>query len=360
MPIQSQDLFRLLDLMVEKNASDLHIHVGRPPCIRLSGRLKNINHPALTPEETTALIDAIIPPGKKKEFREGGSSDFGYAFGTKARFRVAVFRSKGTDAMVCRLIPSKLLSFQQIGLTEKVVELLNRPRGLLLVTGPTGSGKTTTLATMVNHVNENEDVHIITIEDPIEYYHDHKKAIITQREVGSDVPSFKEAIRRALREDPDVILCGEMRDLDTISTAITAAETGHLVLGTLHTTGSARTVDRIIDQFPPEQQEQVRVQLSVSVIGVISQMLMPRADGKGVVAAFEVMVMTPAIENHIRKNETFKIPSTIQTSRNLGMFLLDDHLWELYGQGAIDKDELLMKCQNPRAIREKLGIQETA
>jgi twitching motility protein PilT len=356
MPIQGPDLYRLFDLMVEKGASDLHVQVGRPPVIRLQGRLKNVNHPSLTPPETTALVTEIAPPGKMKEFREVGSADFGYAFGTKARFRVAVFRSKGHDSMVCRLIPSKLLTFEQIGLVPKVVELLDRPRGLLLVTGPTGSGKTTTLATMVNHVNETEDCHIVTIEDPIEYYHEHKKSIVTQREVGTDVTTFHEAIRRALREDPDVIMLGEMRDLETIATAITAAETGHLVLGTLHTTGSARTVDRIIDQFPPEQQEQVRVQLSVSIIAVISQVLMPRADGRGVVAAFEVMVMTPAIENHIRKNETFKIPSTIQTSRNLGMFLLDDHLWELYTQGAIDKSELLSKCQNPRGIKEKLGI----
>ncbi len=356
MPLQGPDLYRLFDLVVEKNASDLHIAVGRPPVIRFHGHLKNVTAPPLTPAESTALISEIIPPAKLKEFREVGSADFGYAFGTKARFRVAVFRSKGTDSMVCRLIPSKLLTFEQIGLSPRVVDLLDRPRGLLLVTGPTGSGKTTTLATMVNHINETEDCHIITIEDPIEYYHDHKRSIITQREVGTDVPRFGEAIRRALREDPDVVMLGEMRDLETIATAITAAETGHLVLGTLHTTGSARTVDRIIDQFPPEQQEQVRVQLSVSVIGVISQVLMPRADGKGVVAAFEVMVMTPAVENHIRKNETFKIPSTIQTSRQLGMFLLDDHLWDLYTQNVIDRAELLAKCQNPRAIREKLGI----
>ena len=360
MPIQGSDIYRLFDLMVEKRASDLHVQVGRPPVIRLNGRLKNVNHPALTPEETLALISEIIPEGKMKEFRAEGSSDFGYAFGTKARFRVACFRSKGNAAMVCRLIPSRLLTFQQIGLPERVIELLDRPRGLLLVTGPTGSGKTTTLATMVNHINENEDVHIITIEDPIEYYHDHKRAVVTQREVGTDVPRFNEAIRRALREDPDVIMLGEMRDLETIATAITAAETGHLVLGTLHTTGSARTVDRIIDQFPPEQQEQVRVQLSVSVIAVISQVLMPRADGNGVVAAFEVMVMTPAIENHIRKNETFKIPSVIQTGRHLGMFLLDDHLWELYQSKQIDKGELLAKAQNPRALREKLGLAESA
>jgi twitching motility protein PilT len=360
MPIQGSDIYRLFDLMVDKNASDLHIAVGRPPVIRLNGRLKNVNHPPLSAAETTALISEIVPPGKLKEFREQGSTDFGYAFEKKARFRVACFRAKGTDAMVCRLIPSRLLTFKQIGLPDRVVELLSRPRGLLLVTGPTGSGKTTTLATMVNHVNEHEDVHIITIEDPIEYYHEHKKSVVTQREVGTDVPRFSEAIRRALREDPDVIMLGEMRDLETIATAITAAETGHLVLGTLHTTGSARTVDRIIDQFPPEQQEQVRVQLSVSIVAVISQVLMPRADGSGVVAAFEVMVMTPAIENHIRKNETFKIPSVIQTGKHLGMFLLDDHLWELYTTQQIDREQLLAKAQNPRQMREKLGLAEGA
>ncbi len=356
MPIQGPDIFRLFDLVIEKSASDLHITVGRPPVVRLQGHLKNINHPALTPPETLALIHEIAPEGKLKELHELGGCDFGYAYGTKARFRIACMRAKGSYGMVCRLIPSKLLTFEQIGLPQRVVELLDRPRGLLLVTGPTGSGKTTTLATMVNYLNDNDDGHIITIEDPIEYFHDHKKSIVTQREVGSDVPKFSEAMRRSLRQDPDVILLGEMRDLETIATAITAAETGHLVLGTLHTTGSARTVDRIIDQFPAEQQEQVRVQLSVAIIGVISQVLMPRADAKGVVAAFEVMIMTPAIENHIRKKETFKIPSTIQTSRNLGMNLLDDHLWELHAQGAIDQATMLTYCQNPRGIREKLGI----
>src|SRR5262245_2110768 len=354
--MQGPDIFKLFDLVVDQNASDLHITVGRPPVLRVRGRLRNLQVPPLTPQETTSLIREIVPPGKWDEFQRVKSADFGYAYGTKARFRVAIFRSKGSDCMVCRLSPTKLLSFQQIGLTEKIVHLLDRPRGLLLVTGPTGSGKTTTLATMVNHINDSQDVHLITIEDPIEYFHDHKKAIITQREVGTDVPAFGEAIRRALREDPDVIMLGEMRDLETIATAITAAETGHLVFGTLHTTGSARTVDRIIDQFPPEQQEQVRVQLSVAIVAVISQVLMPRADGKGVVAAFEVMIMTPAIENHIRKKETFKINSTIQTSRGLGMFLLDDHLWELYTQGTIDQPTMIGHCTNPRAMREKLGL----
>jgi twitching motility protein PilT len=288
-----------------------------------------------------------------------GSADFGFAHSARARFRVAVFRQRGCDAMVCRLIPSRLLTFEELGLSREVIQLVERPRGLLLVTGPTGCGKTTTLATMIDHVNRTQAIHIVTIEDPIEYYHEHKRAIVNQREVGTDVPSFAEAIRRALREDPDVVLLGEMRDLQTIATAITAAETGHLVFGTLHTTGSARTVDRIVDQFPPEQQEQVRVQLSVSLIGVISQVLMPRADGKGMIAGFEIMVMTPGIENHIRKNETFKIPSAIQTGRNKGMLLLDDHLLELHHAGKIDQNQVLAKCQDIRRTREKLGLAVT-
>jgi twitching motility protein PilT len=356
MPIAGNDIYRLFDLVVEKDASDLHLTVGRPPCIRLHGSLRNINHPPLTAEETTALIEEIIPAGKLEELRTGGSADFGYAHQDKARFRVAVFRQKSHDAMVCRLIPNDMLTFEQLGLSRSVVELLDRPRGLVLVTGPTGSGKTTTLATMIDHINQNQDIHIITVEDPIEYYHDHKRAIMTQREVGTDVPEFAEAIRRALREDPDVILLGEMRDLETISTAITAAETGHLVFGTLHTTGSARTVDRIIDQFPPEQQEQIRVQLSVSLLAVISQVIMPRADGSGRVAAFEFMAMTPGIENHIRKNETFKIPSVIQTGRAKGMYLLDDNIWDLYQAGTIDQAQALSKCQDLRRMKERLGL----
>ena len=357
MAIIGEDIHRLFDTMVETGASDLHITVGRAPVLRLKGRLREVKHDPLTASEVDALINEIIPKVKREEFDEVGSSDFAWAHGEKARFRVATFMQKGSPAMVCRLIPSRLLTFEQIGLSEETIKMLDRPRGLLLITGPTGSGKTTTLATMIDYINQNRELHIITVEDPIEYYHDHKSCIVNQREVGVDVPSFAEAIRRALREDPDVILLGEMRDLETISTAITAAETGHLVLGTLHTTGSARTVDRIIDQFPADQQDMVRVQLSVSLIGVISQVLMPRADTKGMQAGFEIMVMTPGIENHIRKNETFKIPSAIQTGRNRGMILLDDHLVDLYERGIIDKEQVLLKCQNPRNIGERLGIE---
>ena len=254
-----------------------------------------------------------------------------------------------------RLIPSKLLSFEQIGLPESVRHMLTLHRGLVLVTGPTGSGKTTTLATMIDWINQNRDVHIITIEDPIEFYHSSRKAHITQREVGSDVPTFAEAMRRALRQDPDVILLGEMRDLDTTSAAITAAETGHLVFGTLHTTGSARTVDRVIDQYPTNQQEQIRAQLAVAMVGVVSQILVPTADGKGRVAAFEVMLMNPAIENHIRKCETFKIPSVLQTSRRAGMVLLDDSLLELYRSGKITRDCALEHSFDRKSLEARLG-----
>ncbi len=345
---------QLFDLLVEENASDVHITVGRPPVVRKHGRLRDVRHPPLTPADTMALVESVAPERMLTEFRERGSADFGLPHGTRARFRVAIFRQRGHAAMVCRLIPSKLLSFEEIGLPKQVQELCDRPRGLVLVTGPTGSGKTTTLATMIDYINTNEDTHIITIEDPIEYYHAHKKSIVNQREVGVDVPSFSEALRRALRQDPDVILLGEMRDMETIATAITAAETGHLVFGTLHTTGSARTMDRIIDQFPADQQEQIRVQLSVSILGVVSQVLMPREDKPGMIAGFEVMIMSPAVENHIRKAETFKIPSTIQTSRNVGMFLLDEHLTELLKAGKINRETALSKSANQRSYRSKL------
>lgn len=356
MPYAPGDIHLLFDTMVSQSASDLHITVGRPPVLRMKGGLRNIKGDPLEDEDCKKLIYEIMPPGKVKEFESEGSADFGHAHGDKARFRVAVFKQKQRHAMVCRLIPNELLTFEQIGLSKTVIDMLDRPRGLFLVTGPTGSGKTTTLATMIDYINQHHEHHIITIEDPIEYFHEHKRSLVNQREVGTDVPSFAEAIRRALREDPDVILLGEMRDLETISTAITAAETGHLVFGTLHTTGSARTVDRIIDQFPPEQQEMVRVQLSVSLLGVLSQVLMPKADGSGMVAGFEIMVMTAGIENHIRKKETFKIPSALQTGRQKGMMLLDDHLFELFTEGKISTEQALLKCQNPRAMREKLGM----
>jgi len=288
------------------------------------------------------------------EVQSIGTSDMGLAHDDGNRFRVSVLRQRGRYSAVLRLIPSKLLTFEQIGLPESVKPLLKKPRGLILVTGPTGSGKTTTLATMIDWINQNDDCHIITIEDPIEYYHTHGRGLVTQREVGVDVPDFSEAMRRALRQDPDVILLGEMRDLETISAAISAAETGHLVFGTLHTTGSARTVNRIIDAFPANQQEQIRAQLSVALLAVVSQVLLPKKEGHGRVAAFEVMIMTPAIANLIRKNETNKIPSTIQTSKKLGMITLDDYLLELFKKGLISRETALETAQDDKDLEVRL------
>ncbi len=345
----------LLESCVRQGASDLHVTVGRPPVLRVHGRLVDLaGQPAFEPAATEAFVKAIAPARSWKEASEVGTADFAIAHGTEARFRVSIYRQKGNWGAACRLIPSKLLSLEEIGLPEIVKELMTRPRGLLLVTGPTGSGKTTTLAAMVDYLNKSFDRHIVTIEDPIEYYHQHNKSIVMQRELHVDVPGFSEGMRRALRQDPNVILLGEMRDLETISAAITAAETGHLVLATLHTTGAARTVDRIIDAFPTDAQEQIRAQLSVSLIAVISQVLLTRSDQKGRVAAFEMMIMTPAIENHIRKNETFKIPSAIQMSRRLGMVLLDDHLAELFKAGKIDRETALRASQSPKDLEAKL------
>jgi twitching motility protein PilT len=352
------DIFQLMDFIHDQNGSDLHLSVGRPPTIRVSGRMRSIKGPSLTGDDTQHLANQLMPPRMKLEFREKGGADFSHAHQGKCRFRCAVYRQKGSVGIVLRLLPSRILSFEQIGLPLQVQQLLHRPRGLILVTGPTGSGKTTTLATMIDYVNTSFDHHIVTIEDPIEYYHDHKQSIMTQREVGTDVGTFAEAMRRVLRMDPDVILLGEMRDLETISTAITAAETGHLVLGTLHTTGSARTVDRIIDAYPADQQEQCRAQLSVALLAVISQVIMPRADKPGLIAGFEIMIMTPAIENLVRKNETFKIKSTLQTSRNLGMVQLDDYLWERFKEGKISKESMLQKSQEPKEIQRKLDFDE--
>jgi len=267
---------RLLDTVVRTGASDIHLTVGRKPTLRLHGGLKNLDTKVLDGDDCVSLMKQITPEKAQQELQEEGSCDFGFAYGTEARFRVAIFRQRGDIALVLRLIPTKLMSFEEIGLPTILKELIRRPRGLFIVTGPTGSGKTTSLATMIDYVNTNLERHIVTAEDPIEYYHYHKKSIVNQREVGNDVPSFSEALRRVLRADPDVILVGEMRDLETIEAAIRAAETGHLVFATLHTTGCSGTINRIIDAFPTNQQEQVRVQLSTALISVLSQVLLRR------------------------------------------------------------------------------------
>jgi len=344
------EMSEILQQCVDKKASDIHISVGRPVTLRLHGELLNISEENLKPEDTEALMKAITSENHRQKLEELGSVDFGFAFGKLARFRVNVFKQKGFYGIVLRQIPNELLTFQQIGLSERITELLHKPRGLILITGPTGSGKTSTLATMIDYINQNRSCHIITIEDPIEYYHEHKRSIVSQRELGVDTPSFSEALKRALRQDPDIILVGEMRDLETMEAAISAAETGHLVFGTLHTTGAARTVDRIIDAFPSHQQEQVRSQLASSIIAVISQVLIPKTGGGGRVAAFEIMITTPAISNLIRENKTFRITSDIQTGAKHGMNTLDSHLLTLYKKDLISYEEMLEKAHDPEQV----------
>ncbi len=344
---------RLLETCIKRGASDIHLTVGRPPVLRLHGHLRSLETKVLEPEDTVALMKSITPDRNQQEIQEEGGTDFGFAFGDAGRFRVSVFRQRGNLALVLRLIPSKFFTFEEIGLPKITKALCRRPRGLYLVTGPTGSGKTTTLASMINYINDNFDRHIVTVEDPIEYYHQHKKSIVNQREVGSDVPSFAEALRRVLRQDPDVILVGELRDLETMESAIRAAETGHLVFGTLHTTGCQGTVNRIIDAFPHEQQEQIRVQLSTTLIAVLSQALCPRIPS-GMVAAYEFMVVTPAIANLIRENKTFRIDSSIQTGKKYGMQLLDEHLLSLYMSNTISEEEAMDKARHPGEMQDKI------
>jgi len=349
------DAKELMSEAIRRGASDLHLNPGRRPVLRIDGRLVDLgDHGELADADTERLCRELTDERHWRELAEVGTTDFGLHHGDGNRFRVDVMRQRGRYSAVLRLIPSKLLSFEDIGLPESARDVLTRPRGLVLVTGPTGSGKTTTLAAMVDWINRHQDRHIVTIEDPVEYYHGHGKGLITQREIGEDVPDFPEAMRRVLRQDPDVILLGEMRDLATISAAITAAETGHLVFGTLHTTGSARTVDRIIDAFPANQQEQIRAQLSVSIVAVISQVLLPRKGGKGRVAAFEVMLMNSAIANLIRKNETNKIQSTIQTSRRFGMVTLDDFLADLVARDRIEREDALAAAQDRRDLEARI------
>ena len=345
---------QLLHTVVSRKASDLHLVGGRPPVLRLAGRLRALDLPTLTADDTESFMKEITPQRYQEEIGRVGGADFGYAFGDEARFRVSVFREKNRIGMNMRLLPNQFMTFEEVGLPQNVKNLLYLRRGLVLVVGPTGCGKTTTLATMLNFINVEMDRHIITIEDPIEYYHDHKKSIITQREIGSDVPSFAEAIRRGLRMDPDVMLVGEMRDLETMEAAITAAETGHLVFGTLHTTGAAKTVNRIIDAFPVNQQEQIRAQLSTSLAAVLSEELIPDVDGRGLVAAFEIMVVTASIAHLIRDQKAHRIDSDIQTGRKYGMISLDDSMFDLFRAGRIEYDEMIRRAQDATSLQRKI------
>jgi len=351
---------KLLEAAVKGGVSDIHITTGLPPVFRIDGGMKPQRTKVLTGDDTNALMKSITPERCQAELAEKGGTDFGFAFKDLARFRVSVFKQRGQIAMVLRQIPNKLLTPEQLGVPEICKKLATRPRGLFLVTGPTGSGKSTTLASLIDYINNNYDHHIITIEDPIEFYHYSKKSTVNQREIGNDVPSFSEALRRALRQDPDVILVGELRDLETIEAAISAAETGHVVFGTLHTTGAQGTVNRIIDAFPSSQQEQIRTQLSTAMLGVVSQTLLPKIGG-GRCAAYEVLVVTPAIGNLIRENKTFRINSAIQTGAKLGMRLLDDDLFRLWNERKVTEETVLAKAQNldelaARISKAKQGI----
>lgn len=358
------EMVNLLRMLVDRDGSDLHLAVNNPPVGRVHGRLHFFGDDFLTSDDTERLMKSIASVDNQQELQEVGGADFGFAFEDVARFRVSIFKQRGYVGIVLRLIPRNIMTFEELGLPTSIQDVITLPRGLVLVTGPTGSGKTTSLATMIDWLNTNYDHHIITVEDPIEYYHEHKKSIITQREVGVDVPTFSEALRRALRQDPDVILVGEMRDLATIEAAITAAETGHLVFGTLHTTGSVRTIDRIIDAFPTNQQEQIRTQLAGNLKAVISQTLLAKKSGFGRIAAFEIMIMTSAIQNLIRENKSFRITSAIQTGHKFGMCLLDEHLMALYRKGVVKYEDAKAKAQLPdefeAAARATGGFEKAA
>lgn len=345
------DIIGLVQSAVEKNASDLHITVGIPPMLRINGQLIKYNDEILYSDDTEKLVRQLLSEKQFEELNEKGQIDTSYSRSGIGRFRVNAYKQRGSYAMAIRVIPLLVPTIDELGLPSILKDISRTNRGLILVTGPTGSGKSTTLASMVNLINEEKNYHIITLEDPIEYLHRHNKSIVNQREIGTDTNSFSEALRAALRQDPDVILVGEMRDLDTISIALTAAETGHLVLSTLHTIGAAKTIDRIIDVFPPYQQQQIRIQLSTVIQAILSQQLVPKADGSGRVAAVEVMIATPAIRNLIREEKVHQIENAIQTGGKFGMKTMDKALLELYNGGIITKETLLNQAVNLDHVR---------
>lgn len=347
----------LLIHMLDADGSDLHLSVGSAPRIRVNGELAEVpGTPKLFGDDTSRIILPIVGENRLEEFNETWEADFSYSIPGRSRFRVNIFRQRGAMGAVLRTIPFGIPTIEQLGLPEVCTELSDKPRGLVLVTGPTGSGKSTTLAAMINYINENKAVHIMTMEDPIEFMHRNKKALVNQREIGEDTESFAAALKHVLRQDPDVILVGELRDLETISAAITAAETGHLVFGTLHTIGGPETIDRIIDVFPPEQQNQIRMQLSGSLQGVLSQVLCPIAEGKGRVLAQEIMLGVPAIGNLIREGKTHQMESIIQSSGALGMTTLDHSLRKLVEQRKISPETAVEKAKDPKSMAEALGF----
>lgn len=344
----------LLHASADAGASDLHLSVGIPPKCRINGELADLPFPPQSAEDTERIVMGFMTERQKGILADKGEVDFSYSIPALGRYRVNIFRQRGSYALVIRLVGSRIPTPEQLGLPPSVVELTKKKRGLVLVTGPTGSGKSTSLASLIDVINSQRNAHIITLEDPIEYLHAHKKAVVNQREIGLDTQSYGNALRAALREDPDVILVGEMRDLETIDIALTAAETGHLVFSTLHTIGAAPTIDRVIDVFPPHQQSQVRIQLGSVLEAVISQQLIPTLDGKGRIAAFEVMHGTVAIKNLIREGKSHQVPSIIQTSKKLGMITMDDAIYELFLKRKIGPEEALSFAQDMQALERKL------
>ena len=349
-------LYDLLSKAVAAGASDLHLTVASPPILRINGKLIRMTEENLTPEDTLGIIQEIMTPDQIEAFEKKGELDFSYSNPGLGRFRVNIYKQRGSYSMALRVVALKIPSMEALRLPPIIEELSKKQRGLVLVTGPTGSGKSTTLAAMIDHMNQNRNDHILTIEDPIEYLHKHNQSIVNQREIGHDSETFANALRAALRQDPDVILVGEMRDLETIATAITAAETGHLVLSTLHTIGAAKTVDRIIDVFPPHQQQQIRIQLASVIEAVISQQILPKADGTGRVAAFEVMTANTAVRNLIREGKTHQIQTVIQTGSSQGMQTMDASLINLYKNRMIDRETLKKYAVDSDAVMKQVGL----
>ncbi|KFL44428.1 twitching motility protein PilT [Lysinibacillus sp. BF-4] len=329
------EIIQLLQRAYDEGASDLHVTVGIPPTYRINGKLTPYGEDTLTSQQVAAMVETILPMGKQQEFVDKGETDFNYSLGEVCRFRVNAYHQRNEMTIAARLIPAKIPTIDALNMPQILYELADKPQGLILVTGPTGSGKSTTLAAMLDYINETKAKHIITLEDPIEYMHKHKKSVVNQREVGVDTESFASGLRASLRQDPDIILVGEMRDLETISTAITAAETGHLVFATLHTSSAATTIDRIIDVFPAHQQGQVRIQLANVLQGIISQRLFVRKDTKGRIAATEILVQLPSIANLIRNEKVHQIPSVMQTNKALGMHTLHMSMQNLIARGTI-------------------------
>lgn len=344
----------LLHEAKSRGASDLHITVGVPPILRINGDLQYLGDERMMPDMTAAIVESIMSSKQKEHFDEYGEVDFSFSMASIGRFRVNAFKQRGSVAGALRVVDSIIPDPNKLGLPPSVIDLYKKKRGLILVTGPTGSGKSTTLASLIGQINKNRSCHVITLEDPIEYLHSHNKSIVNQREMGLDSMSYSNALRAALRQDPDVILVGEMRDLETISIAVTAAETGHLVLSTLHTTGAVSTIDRVIDVFPPHQQQQIRIQLAAVLQAVISQQLVPTSDNKGRVAAFEILHINQAVRNLIREQKTHQILSIMQTNKRVGMQTMDDALLDLLRMDFITKEQALIFSTDPGSIERRL------